>query len=80
MKFGGDPSEFSECAANFRDHIEIKVTDNSLRLTRLLAQFVGKAKDAIKSCVNLPADQRYEEAWKTLTKNFGQPHMVAYAH
>ena len=56
------------------------MTDDSQRLTRLLAQCVGKAKDAIKSCVNLPVGQRYEEDWKTLTKNFGQPHMVADAH
>ena len=41
---------------------------------------VGRAKDAIKSCVNLPVGQRYSEAWKTLSKNFGQPHMVADAH
>ena len=80
MKFGGDPSEYSEFAVNFRDHIESQVTDDSQRLTRLLAQCVGKAKEAIKSCVNLPVGQRYEEAWKTLTKNFGQPHMVADAH
>jgi len=50
------------------------------RLTRLLAQCVGKARDAIKSCVNLPVGQRYNAAWKTLLKNFGQPHMVAGAH
>ena len=37
-------------------------------------------KDAIKSCVNLSVGQRYSEAWKTLSKNFGQPHMVADAH
>ena len=46
----------------------------------MLAQCVGKTKGAIKSCVNLPVGQGYEEAWKTLTKNFGQPHMVADAH
>ena len=54
MKFKGDPSEYAEFAVNFRDHIESQVTDDSQRLTRLLAQCVGKAKDAIKSCVNLP--------------------------
>ena len=53
------------------------MTDDSQRLTRMLTHCVGKAKDAIKSCVNLPVGQRYEEAWKTLMKNFGQPHMVA---
>ena len=80
MKFGGDPSEYGEFVANFRDHIESQVSDDSQRLTRLLAQCVGKARDAIKSCVNLPIGQRYGKAWKTLSKNFGQPHMVANAH
>ena len=80
MKFGGDPSEYGEFVVNFRDHIESQVSDDSQRLTRLLAQCVGRAKDAIKSCVNLPVGQRYSEAWKTLSKNFGQPHMVADAH
>ncbi|KAL9956037.1 hypothetical protein ACROYT_G037456 [Oculina patagonica] len=80
MKFGGDPSEYGEFVANFRDHIESQVSDDSQRLTRLLAQCVGKVRDAIKSCVNLPIGQRYSEAWKTLSKNFGQPHMVADAH
>ena len=80
MKFGGDPSEYAEFAVNFRGHIKSQVTDSSQRLTRLLAQCVGKAKDAMKSCVNLPVVQRYQEAWKTLTKNFGQPRMVADAH
>ena len=80
MKFGGDPSEYGEFVVNFRDHIESQVSDDSQRLTCLLAQCVGRAKDAIKSCVNLPVGQRYSEAWKTLSKNFGQPHMVADAH
>ena len=79
-KFGGDPSEYGEFVVNFRDHIESQVSDDSQRLTRLLAQCVGRAKDGIKSCVDLPVGQRYSEAWKTLSKNFAQPHMVADAH
>lgn len=80
MKFGGDSSEYGEFVANFRDHIESQVSDDSQRLTRLLAQCVGKARDAIISFVTLPIGQRYTEARKTLSKNFGQPHMVAGAH
>ena len=72
MKFGGDPSEYGEFVVNFRDHIENQVSDDSQRLTRLLAQCVGRVKDAIKSCVNLLVGQRYSEAWKTLSKNFGR--------
>ena len=59
MKFGADNSEYGEFVVNFRYHIENQFSDDSQRLTRLLAQFVGRAKDAIKSCVNLPVGQRY---------------------
>ena len=37
MQFGGDSSEYEEFAVNFRDHIESKVTDDSQRLSHLLA-------------------------------------------
>ncbi|KAJ7363158.1 C-type lectin domain 19 member A [Desmophyllum pertusum] len=38
IKFAGDPSEYTEFSANFRDHIESQVKNDSQRLTRLLAQ------------------------------------------
>ena len=80
MKFSGDPLEYAEFVTNFKDNIESQVSDESQRLTRLLAQCVGKAREAIRSCVNLPVCERYVEAWRTLHQNFGQPHMVADAH
>jgi hypothetical protein len=40
----------------------------------------GKAKEAIQTCVNLPADEGYCVAKKTLTENFGKPHKIARAH
>ena len=65
---------------NFKDNIESQVKDESQRFTRLLAQCTGKARDAIRSCVNLDANQRYKEAMKVLLDNFGQPHMIVEAH
>lgn len=62
MKFSGDPLEYAEFVTNFRDNIESQVSDESQRLTRLLAQCTGKAKEAIRSCVNLPVGYRYSEA------------------
>ena len=56
------------------------MSDESQRFTRLLAQCVGKAKKAIRSCVNLKADERYKEAKKCLHENFGQSHMIVEAH
>ena len=79
-KFGGDPLEYAEFVANFKDNIESQVADESQRLTRLLAKCIGKAREAIRSCVNLPLGHRYSEAWKTLHENFGQPHMIVEAH
>ena len=80
MKFSGDPSEYAEFLTNFRDNIESQVSDESQRLTRLLTQCTGKAKEAIRSCVNLPVGQKYSEACRTLRENFGQPHMIVEAH
>ena len=80
MKFSGDPLEYVEFVTNFRDKIENQVSDESQRLTRLLAQCSGKAKEAIRSCVNLTVGERYTEAWRTLSENFGQPHMIVEAH
>ena len=80
MKFNGDPLEYAEFVTNFRDNIESQVADESQRLTRLLAQCVGKGKDAIRSCVNLPVGCRYSGAWNTRRDNFGWPHIVVEAH
>ncbi|CAB4042058.1 Hypothetical predicted protein, partial [Paramuricea clavata] len=80
MRFGGDPLEYVEFVTNFKDNIESQVSDDSQRFTRLLAQCVGKAKDAIRSCVNLDVGQRYKEAKSCLLENFGQPHIIVEAH
>ena len=56
------------------------MSDESQRLKRLLAQCSGKAKEAIRSCVNLRVGERYTVAWRTLSENFGHPHMIVEAH
>ena len=73
-KFSGDPLEYAEFVTNFKDNIESQVADESQRLTRLLSQCIGKAREAIRSCVNLPVGQ------KTRHENFGQSHMIVEAH
>jgi hypothetical protein len=51
MKFGDDPIEYVEFTTNFKDNIESQVKDESQRFVRLLAQCIGKAREAIRSCV-----------------------------
>lgn len=59
MTFEGDPSKYGEF-----DNIGRQVSDDSQRLTRLLAECDGKARDGIKSWGNLPFGNRYSAAWK----------------
>lgn len=80
MKFSGDPLEYTEFKTNFTDNIKSQVSEKSQRVTCLLAQCTGRAKEAIRSCVNLPVGQRYTEACRTLQANFGQSHMIVEAH
>lgn len=63
MKFSGDPAEYTEFVMNFQDNIKSQVQDNSQRLTHLLAQCKGKAKEATKTCVSLPLHRKYNVAW-----------------
>ncbi|XP_015754718.1 PREDICTED: uncharacterized protein LOC107334301 [Acropora digitifera] len=79
-KFSGDPLGYAEFVTNFKNNIESQVADESQRLKPLLAQCIGKAREAIRSCVNLPVGHRYSVAWKTLNENFGQSHMIVKAH
>lgn len=62
IKFVRDPVEYAEFSASFLDHIESHIKSDSQRLTRLISQCMGKAREAIKSSVNLPLGQRYSEA------------------
>ena len=45
MKFNGDPLGYTEFKTNLRDNIESGVSDESHKLTWLLAQCTGKAKE-----------------------------------
>lgn len=80
LRFSGDPLEYAEFMMNFKSHIESNVADPTQRLTRLLAQCDGKAKEAVRSCVTLPPNEGYETAKRTLYDNFGRPYMVANSH
>ena len=76
-KFSGDPGDFAEFRTSFRVNIEVHVESDSERFLRLLSLCEGRARDAIKGCVNLPVGEMYEAAWASLSEYFGQPHMVA---
>ena len=65
---------------NFQTCLEKNNPGNSTRLQLLIQHCNGKAREAIESCVNLPAQEGYKTAKNTLYENFGKPHVIARAH
>ena len=79
MHFDGNPINYVSFMRNFETCLEDDA-DNSRNLQLLIQHCMGKARDAIESCVNLPVSEGYESAKKTLKENFGLPHVIAKAH
>ena len=80
MPFDGNPMKYVLFMHNFETCLEKDNRDNFRRLQLLIQHCYGKARDAIESCVNLPVEEGYNAAKKTLRKNFGKPHIIAKAH
>ena len=80
LKFDGDPKEYQQFIHNFQSNIENNVASTKLRLTYLIQQCGGAARDSIKDCVVLPPESGYKKAQEILKNRFGQPHVIARAH
>ena len=80
MHFDGNPIKFPSFMHNFETCLERNNDSDESKLQLLIQHCHGKAKEAIETCVNLPADEGYCVAKKTLTDNFGKPHIIARAH
>ena len=80
LHFDGDPMNYVSFMHNFETCLEKDNPDGATRLQLLIQHCTGKAKEAIESCVNLPAEQGYMTAKNTLKENFGKPHIIAKAH
>lgn len=80
MHFDGTQLTMYHCLVhNFETCLEDD-TNNSRSLQLLIQHYMGKAREAIESCVNLPVSERYESTKKTRKENFGLPHVIAKAH
>ena len=56
--------------------MENNIDDRRGKLTRLTKYTKGEDKHAIKHCVELPANERYNKALKLLQKRFGDTHFI----
>ena len=80
MHFDGDPVNYISFMHNFETCLEKDNPDNSRRLQLLIQHCIGKAREAVESCVNLPEEHGYQAAKETLRENFGKPHIIAQAY
>ena len=80
LHFDGDPMNYVSFMHNFETCLEKDNPDGATRLQLLIQHCTGKAKEAIVSCLNLPAEQGYMTAKNTLKENFGKPHIIAKAN
>ena len=58
----GDPLKYVTFFHDFETYLEKDNPDDSRRLQFLIQHCTGKAKDAIESCSNLPANEGYRIA------------------
>ena len=80
MHFNGDAINYASFMHNFETCLEKDNPDNCTRLQLLIQHCNGKAREAIESCGNLPAEEGYNTAKNTLYENFGKPHIIAKAY
>ena len=71
MHFDGDAINYASFTNNFETCLERKNLNNSTRLQLLIQHCNGKARDAIKSCVNLPVQEGYFTAKKPYMRTLG---------
>ena len=79
LRSDGDPPRYVSFIHSFETYLEQDNPDDSRRLQLLIQHCTGKAREAVKSCENLPVDG-YQVAKETLCENFGKPHLIADVH
>ena len=76
-KFHGNPLEFQSFMAIFDEAVSSKVSDDQIKLTRLLQYTTGPAKAAIRNCALIGGRAGYTQARDILQKRFGNEHLVS---
>ena len=76
LTFNGTPTDYSNFFKNFETNIEIKISDNRLRLRYSIQYCNGEAKSSIEDCVLLEPSDGYLRDRSLLYSRYGRPHVV----
>lgn len=74
--FSGDPLQYHSFLATFDEHVDKKVKDSDVKLSRLQYYTSDDAKTAIRPCSLVGGDEGYKQARETLARRFGNPHVI----
>ena len=76
-KFDGDPLDFQTFMSLFDESIGNILSDDQMKLTRLLYYVCGPAKAAIKGCALVGGTEGYKQARDILKSRFGNVHLIS---
>ena len=76
LYFDGDSLRNPRFIKSFDLNVESMIEDENVRLSNLIQNCIGKAKEAIENCVILPGAEGYKAARDILRRNFGQRHVI----
>lgn len=74
--FDGDPMKYHSFMMMFDEVVDSSITDDRLKMTRLMQYTGGKAKEAIRYCTLVEDGKGYSQAREVLQKRFGNAHLV----
>ena len=75
--FNGDPLDYLSFMAIFDETVATKVSDNQIKLSRLLHYTSFSAYSAIKNCSLIGGNEGYAKAREILQSRFGNEFLVS---
>ena len=81
LTFDGNPINYWTFIKNFEINIERQLSDADSKLTYLIQQCTGKARESIKNCIIISdKETAYKRAKEILHSRYGQKHVIAHAY
>ena len=76
--FSGDPLEYQTFFAIFDELIDANLSNDQVKLTRLLQYTKGPAKESIRNCALIGGAEGYKKAREILRSRYGNDHLVSH--
>lgn len=78
--FDGNPIEYCSFIRAFESIVESRTANSSAKLYYLIQYTSGDVNELMRSCLNMKANEGYQEARRLLKERFGQDYKIASAY